>query len=157
MLAYQLRHATGSVELTLDSGRFVVKTQGTGLADKLRTIDVSVGELTHFCIVPTIGAQNMVARGVSDGSFDAELVFSYVSAGKPGKKRLFVNSRDPAFMQIISSLAASRPDASLLQLDPQEALRRIGVMSASKALWVILAVVIAIPVIITIIASIASR
>ena len=147
-MQYVLRHAYGMVDIALAGDRLTVRTQGTGALDKLKTIDISLSDLKQFCIVPTIGAQNAIGRGAYDASYQSEFIFSYRDGAKIGKKRVFVNGADEAFKAIVSSLAASRPDASLLHLPPAEAQKQIGVMSGKNAVILIVALVIAIPIIV---------
>jgi hypothetical protein len=152
-IEYFLKHAHGAVDLALVDDRLIVNTQGNGLADKLRTIDISISDLKNFCLVPTIGAQNVISRHGEDGemeydnSYDAEFIFSYITQGKLKKKRLFVNSHDDKFAALIEQLQTRRPDASLLDLPPAEAQQRIGVMSARKAVFLIVGLLVGLPVI----------
>jgi len=151
-IEYFLKHAHGAVDLALVDDRLVVNTQGNGLADKLRTIDISLSDLKNFCLVPTIGAQNLISRHGQDGemeydnSYDAEFIFSYDTRGKLKKKRLFVNSQNNKFAAILEQLQTRRPDASLLDLPPAEAQKRIGVMSARKAVILIVCLLVGLPV-----------
>ena len=66
-IEYFLKHAHGTVDLALVDDRLIVNTQGSGLADKLRTIDIALSDLKKFCLVPTIGAQNVISRHGEDG------------------------------------------------------------------------------------------
>jgi len=154
-LFYSIDHATSAAELTLDGPRFIVNTKGKGLIDKLKTIDISLDDLKKFCLVPTISEQNLQPRtsvnNIGDFSYDAEFIFSYLQNGELEKKRLFVNSGDPAFAAILTELSNKRPDASLLHLDPAAAQKEIGVMSATSAVRLVVGLLVGIPVIITII------
>ena len=156
-IKYSLQHAHGMVDLTLLEDRLVVNTQGVGLADKLRTIDIPLSDLRNFCLVPTIGAQNLISRHGEDGemeydrTYDAEFIFSYTLAGKLKRKRVFVNGQNENFQAILKQLEAKRPEASLLDLPPAEAQKRIGVMSARKAVYIIVAVLVGVPVIVALI------
>jgi hypothetical protein len=150
-LAHRLSHSTGTSELVLTGDRLVVKTHGTGLADRPRTIDVALAELRQFCMTGTIRAQNMSgtpAQQVVDTSRDSELIFSYLAGGRVKKQRLFVDASDPALQAIVSRLRELRPDASLLHLAPRDAYRTIGVLSPEQGLRVVLAVVIGAPVLV---------
>ena len=154
---YSLQHAHGMVDLELRGDRFVVNTQGVGLADKLRSIDIPFSDLKQFCLVPTIGAQNLISRHGEDGemeydqSYDAEFIFSYAVQGKLKRKRVFVNSNDGNFQAILGQLEAKRPDASLLGLPPAEAQKQIGVVSARKAVFIIVGLLVGVPVIVALI------
>jgi hypothetical protein len=155
-VTYSADHANGTVELTLTAERFVVKTQGKGLVDKLKTIDIPFSDLDKFCVVPTIAAQNVVGAGpgiqrVYDRSYDAEFIFSFRAGGKLQKKRLFVDSQDPAFERVLAALKARCPAASLLDLDPAEAQKQIGALSAGKALYLVFGVIIGVPLLIGIV------
>jgi hypothetical protein len=156
-IKYYLQHAHGTVDLALLDDRLVVNTQGVGLADKLRTIDIPLSDLKNFCLVPTIGAQNVISRRGEGGemeydrTYDAEFIFSYMLAGKLKTKRVFVNSQNENFQAILKQLEAKRPDASLLDLPPAEAQQRIGVMSARKGVFIIVAVLVGVPVIVAVI------
>ena len=71
-LTYALRHANGRVEAVFDGRTLIVRTEGVGLADRLRESRVPIAALSAFAVVPTIGAQHLVptgrARAESDGS-----------------------------------------------------------------------------------------
>jgi len=140
-LVYRLAHATGTVELELTSSRFVVRTKGNGLADRLRTIDVPVSAVRLFAVTPAFGAQTRVAYG----SYDAELLLRYDDAGSTRTKRLFVRAEDHALRALLEQLAALRPDASLLGVPPAEAYARIGVLSPRRAVWIVIAVAVLVP------------
>lgn len=152
-IEYNLKHAHGVVDLALVNDRLLVNTQGNGLADKLRTIDLALSDLKNFCLVPTIGAQNLISRHGADGemeydqTYDAEFIFSYTVGGKLKKKRVFVNSHDNNFQAILEQLVAARPDASLLDLPPAEAQKQIGVMSPRTAVFIIVGLLVGVPVI----------
>jgi hypothetical protein len=155
---YYLKHAHGMVDLVLVDDRFIVNTQGTGLLDKLRTIDISLSSLKNFCLVPTIGAQNIISRHggedagfVYDRSYDAEFIFSYLDEGKLKKKRVFVNSQDDSFQTILETLQSECPEASLLHLEPAEAQKQIGVMAARKAVFIVIALLVGVPTVIVMI------
>ena len=156
-IEYCLKHAHGTVDLVLVDDHLIVNTQGVGLADRLRTIDVELSELKKFCLVPTIGAQNVISRHGQDGemefdtSYDAEFIFSYLLGTRLKKKRVFINSQNDDFQAILSELLAKRPDASLLDLPPAEAQKQIGVMSARKAVYIIVFLLVGVPVIIALI------
>lgn len=45
---YNLRHAHGLVDLVLADDRLIVNTQGVGLIDKLRTIDIPLSSLMSY-------------------------------------------------------------------------------------------------------------
>jgi len=147
-LAYRLSHSTGTVDLALTGDRFVVATRGNGLADKPRTIDVAVSDLRHFCLTPTTAVQNTSgtrANRVIDTARDAELIFSWVDAGRLKKKRVFVAASDPALVALVSTLQMLRPDASLLDLPPRDAYAKIGVLSPQQGVLIVLAVLIGLP------------
>ena len=152
-IEYRLRHAHGIVDMALAENRLLVNTQGNGLADKLRSIDLALSDLKNFCLAPTIGAQNLISRHGADGemeydqTYDAEFIFSYTVGGKLKKKRVFVNSHDDNFQAILEQLVAERPDASLLDLPPDEAQKQIGVTSARTAVFIIVGLLVGVPVI----------
>ena len=154
---YYLKHAHGMVDLVLADDRLIVNTQGNGLIDKLRTIDISLSEVKKFCMIPTIGAQNLISRHGEDGemeydqSYDAEFIFSFIENGKLKKKRVFVNSHDNHFQAILEALISVRPDASLLDLDTAEAQKQIGVMSARKAVYIIVGLLVGVPILLALI------
>ena len=86
-----------------------------------------------------------------DRTYDAEFIFSYTLAGKLKRKRVFVNGQNENFQAILKQLEAKRPEASLLDLPPAEAQKRIGVMSSRKAVYIIVAVLVGVPVIVALI------
>ncbi len=149
---YFLDQATGTVDLTLTEARLTTKTKGKGLLDKLRIIDIPLSDLTHFCLVPTIAPQNLVSyASEGDLSYDSEFVFSYREGEQLKKKRVFVNSRDEAFKKLLENLKRECPSASLLHLEPAEAQKQIGVMASSRALYLIIGLLIGVPVLIALI------
>lgn len=142
-LVYRLTHSTGSVDLSVTAERFVLKTQGTGLADRPRTVDIAIADLKYFCLTPTTRAQTP-----SDAALiDAEFIFSFVVAGKSTKRRFFVAAADPAMRELVSALRELRPDASLLELAPREAYRKVGVLSPQQGARVVLAVIFGLPLV----------
>ena len=93
-ITYFIDHSTGTVDLTLTDERFVAKTQGKGLIDKPRTVDIPIAYLKQFCLVPTIAPQNLVSyRSVGDLSYDAEFIFSYKEGEHLKKKRVGLQTR----------------------------------------------------------------
>lgn len=156
-IEYLLKHAHGTVDLALADDHLIVNTQGVGLADRLRTIDLPLSDLKKFCLVPTIGAQNLISRHGTDGemefdqSYDSEFIFSYAVGRKLKKKRVFVNSQNDQFQNILQQLVSRRPDASLLELEPAEAQKQIGAMSARTAVFIIVGVLVGVPVLIAIV------
>jgi hypothetical protein len=119
-ITYFIDQSNGTVDLTLTDERFVAKTQGKGLLDKPRTIDIPISDLKHFCLVPTIAPQNLVSyTSVGDHSYDAEFIFSYREGEQLKKKRVFVNSQDEAFKLLLANLGRECPSASLLHLEPR--------------------------------------
>lgn len=156
---YFLKHAHAAVDLVLTDERLIVNTQGRGLLDKLKTIDIPLSALKNFCLVQTIGAQNIVGRVSQekpgdfayDHSYDSEFIFSYQENGKLKKKRVFVNSRDEVFQTFLGALESSRPDASLLHLEPSEAQKQIGVMQARTAVYIIVGLLVGVPVVLALI------
>lgn len=154
-ISYFLEHANATVEMALTDGRFIVKTQGRGLADKLRTIDIPLSDLKNFGLIPTIGIQHVVGKTgyetIKDNSYDSEFIFSYLDNGKPKSKRVFVNSFDQMFQRILEGLKSRRPDASLLHLAPADAQKQIGVVSGRTAVFIIIGLIVAVPVLIVLI------
>jgi hypothetical protein len=145
VLSYRLTHQTGTVEIVLDAGRLVVRTQGTGLADALRTLDVALADLRRFALVPAPRIGPSAGRG-------AELLLSYAKGGATKKKRVFVASRDPAFVAILQELQGRRPDASLLHLAPRDAYRAVGVFSPRQGVLIVIAIAVALPIVAIVIA-----
>jgi len=151
-ITYSLEFANGTVALTLTAQRFIAKTQGRGLLDKPKTIDIPLTDLDKFCLVPTINAQSIVGgtgtQIVYDHAYDAEFIFSYRDGGKLKKKRIFVNRQDETWQRLLEALKSECPSASLLNLDPAEAQKQIGALSASKALYIVMGFIIGVPLII---------
>ena len=151
-ITYFIDHSNGTVDLTLTEERFVAKTQGKGLIDKPRTVDIPLAYLKQFCLVPTIAPQNLVSyRSVGDLSYDAEFIFSYKEGEHLKKKRVFVNSRDESFKVLLENLGRECPSASLLHLEPGEAQKQMGVLSASKTIYIIIGLLVGVPLVIALI------
>ena len=160
LLNYRLERATGTAELRLTDQRLVVKTEGKGLLDKPQTIDILLTDLGKFCLVPTIGAQNIAggtgAQSIYDSSYDSEFIFSYQAHGKLQRKRVFVNSRDETFQRFLQALENIRPEASLLHLEPVEAQKQIGALSATKTVYIIIGLLIGVPLVVIVLALLLS-
>lgn len=155
---YTLDHATATVDLSVTPDRLTVRTQGKGALDKPRIVDIPLSDLRHFCVVPTIGAQH--ARTGGDFSYDSEFIFSYQDGGKVANKRQFVRREDEAFKAFLAVLERRRPDASLLHLEPAEAQQQMGVLSASKAVYIVIGLLVGIPllvILITVLSSVLGR
>lgn len=151
-ITYFIDQSNGTVDLTLTDERLIAKTQGKGLIDKLRTIDIPLSDLKHFCLVPTIAPQNLVSYGtVPDYSYDSEFIFSYREGEQLKKKRVFVNSQDESFKMLLENLGRERPSASLLHLEPAEAQKQMGIVSATKAIYIIVGVLVGVPLMIVLI------
>jgi hypothetical protein len=151
-ITYFIDQSNGTVDLTLTDQRFIARTQGKGLIDKPRTIDIPLSDLKHFCLVPTIAPQNLVSfTSTGDHSYDSEFIFSYQEGKQIKKKRLFVNSRDESFKVLLESLERQCPSASLLHLAPAEAQKQMGVLSASKAIYIIIGLLVGVPIVIALI------
>ncbi len=149
---YFLDHSTGTVDLTLTGERLITKTQGKGLIDKPRTIDIPLSDVKNFCLVPTIAPQNLVtSTSVGDLSYDSEFIFSYHAQGKLKKKRIFVNSQDETFQGLAEDLRGKCPAASLLHLEPGEAQKQMGALSATKALYIVIGLIVGVPLLIALI------
>jgi len=151
-IEYFLKHAHGTVNLSIVDDHLIVNTQGVGIADRLRTIDLPLSDLKKFCLVPTIGAQNLVSRHADgemefDQTYDSELIFSYAVGRKLKKKRVFVNSQNDNLQSILEQMKARRPDASLLELPPAAAQKQIGATSARTAVFMIVGLLVGVPVI----------
>lgn len=148
-LTYSIDHSISNVHISLIAERFNVTTQGKGALDKQKNIDIGVADIQKFCLVPTVLPQNLhSARSAGDFSYDAEFIFSYLKDGKVEKKRVFVNSQDPSFTAILSELKQMRPDASLLHLEPSDAQKEIGAISASSTVAVIIGLLVGVPMLI---------
>ena len=150
---YFIDQSNGTVDLTLTDERLIAKTKGKGLIDKPRTTDIPLSDLEHFCLVPTIAPQNLVSyRSTGDHSYDAEFIFSYRAGEQLKKKRgVFVNSRDESFKRLLENLASKCPRASLLHLEPAEAQKQMGVLSAGKTIYIIIGLLVGVPLVITLI------
>ncbi|MEQ8766809.1 MAG: hypothetical protein RL885_23045 [Planctomycetota bacterium] len=153
---YRLEHHRGTVDITLSNALLVVRSQGNALLDKPKAVEVPLTDIRHFCVVPVIRAQQIISRRnpddsgfLYDESFDSELIVSFQREGKLLKRRYFVSQSDPDLLELLSELTDARPDASLAGLEPREALRRIGVMSARTVVWIIVGALVGLPVLVT--------
>jgi hypothetical protein len=151
-ITYFIDHATGTVELTLTRNRLIAKTQGKGLLDKPRIADIALSDLKHFCLVPTIAIQNLQSPGTDgDYSYDSEFIFSYREGAQLRNKRVFVNGRNQSCHMLLQNLKTEYPGASLLHLEPAEAQKQMGVLSASKAASVVIGLLVGVPILIVLI------
>lgn len=148
-ITYFIDQVNGTADLALGDGRFVAKTQGKGVIDKMRVIDISIADLKHFCLVPTTAPQNLQTPGIDgDYSYDSEFIFSYQEAERLKKKRVFINSEDESFRTLLEHLATECPGASLLHLDPAEAQKQMGVMSAARTISILIGLLVGLPILI---------
>ncbi len=60
-ITYFIDQTNGTVDLALTDERLIAKTQGKGLIDKPRIVDISFADLKNFCLAPTIAPQNLVS------------------------------------------------------------------------------------------------
>jgi hypothetical protein len=149
---YSLDHSTAKVNLTVTDNRFIAETQGKGALDKPRHINIPFSNLKNFCLVATIGVQNLSSfRTAGDYSYDSEFIFSYKKYGKIKSKRILVNSHDESFLRLLTELERRRPDASLLHLPPEEALKQMRVTSAAKSVKIFIGLLVAVAMIVTLI------
>jgi hypothetical protein len=158
-LTYILDHSISRVEINLLPGRLVVNTQGKGALDRLRTIDITLSALEHFTVVPTVLIQNVIharhrTEVLVDDSYNAEFIFTYRNGNKLKKKRVFVNRLAPEFQLLLQELERARPDASLTRIDPAEALKKMGVMTASSAVKVVVGLLVVVPILAAVLAII---
>lgn len=153
-IVYRLEHSTATVELALDVEHLHVATCGRGLLDKPKIHVVAPPDVSAFAVVPTIGAQNLVRRPAGeqpyDTSYDAEFMLVFRVDGSTVKRRMFVNSQNPDFQRLLAGLSERCPTASLLNLDPAEARKRMGFASPRSAVIVILFLLIGLPIFIAI-------
>lgn len=151
-LHYFLDHSSATVNLTLTDRQFIAETQGKGALDKPQHINILISSIKKFCLVATKKVQNLNnARSAGDYSYDSEFIFLYPDGQKMKIKRIFVNSLDAPFVKILNELKHKQPDASLLHLPQEEALKQIGVTSATKTIRIFLWLLVGIPVIILLI------
>lgn len=152
-ITYFIDQSNGTVDLTLTNERLIAKTQGKGLIDKPRTVDIPLSDLEHFCVVPTIAPQNLASySSMGDHSYDAEFIFSYRVGEQLKKKRgVFVNSRDESFKMLLDNLASKCPRASLMHLGPAEAQKQMGVLSATKTIYIIVGLLVGLAMLIALI------
>jgi len=153
MKKYVLDHSSATVSITLtDDDRFILKTQGKGAIDKPKVIDIPLSDIRNFCMVETINPQNLKGfRSEGDFSYNSEFIFTYSENGKTKTKRIFINSSDEDFERLLNALTKKRPEAGLLHLPKEEALKIMGVMSAKKTIRIFLCLLIGIPVLIALI------
>jgi hypothetical protein len=157
-IKYFIDQSNGTVDLALTDERFITKTQGKGLIDKPRTIDIPLSDLKNFCLVPTIAPQNLVSyTSAGDHSYDAEFIFSYREGEQLKTKRVFVNSRNESFKVLLENLGRECPAASLLHLGPAEAQNQMGVLSASKTIYIIIGLLVGVPLVVALIVLISRR
>ena len=142
-----VQHVIGTVDLTLTTDRLIATTCGTGLLDRPRTIDVALVDLVRFALVPANRAQQMLG----EATYDAELLLSYRLDGDVRRRRILVDSTDPALRQLLARLAALRPEASLLDVEPAEAYGEIGAADPTRTVKILLAVVVGVPVLISLV------
>lgn len=153
-LHYYLDHSSATVNLTLTDKQFIAETQGKGALDKPQQINIPISSIKYFCLVATNKFQNLKnVRSDGDFSYDSEFIFLYADGQKMKTKRIFVNSHDEAFEKILNELEQKRPDACLLHLPQEEAVKQIGVLAATKTIRIFLWLLVGIPTIVLLIYS----
>jgi hypothetical protein len=121
-ITYTLSYGASKLNLLLTDDRFVSK-------GSMQNVDIPLSALRYFCIVPT--------KSDLGAAYDSQLVLSWDEAGKVKSKKLMVRNTDVSFKQFLSSLEQRRPDASLLNLNPDAAQKKMGVTSTKKLAWII--------------------
>jgi hypothetical protein len=120
--------------LTLSADRLACHRRGFDM-------DVPLTAVRHFFIDPM---PRFVVE-VSHSVFDGEFVVAYDDgAGGTRVERFPLALASPSFRSWLAALARRRPDASLLDLPPAQALRQLGLRSTFKKAMVYAAVLIAI-------------
>lgn len=160
-ISYVLEHPAGTVELVLYPDRLVIGSTGRGLLDRARRTDVALADLAAFAVVPTIAAQHVTlnrdpAGDAACAAYDAEFCVAFRTPGGTKTRRVFAARGDAVFGQLLAALVAARPDASLLGLDPADAQRRMGILSAARAVVIVVALLIGVPVLVSLLAVAAS-
>src|SRR5262249_19869951 len=62
---------------------------------------------------------------------DSELHFLWQENGKSKRMRQPVATSDPSIRTLLQTLVTRRPDASLMDLEPNAAMKRLGVLSST--------------------------
>jgi len=150
-LLYATDHARWSMGIRLGDDRLELTFSGKGLIDKPRTTAIPLADLKNFAVVPTAQIQHVIggrlSDPVTDNSYDSELFVSWTLNGKLKKKRVFVSAQHPAFKSILEALKARRPEASLLDLSPDQAYQRMGFITPKQAVWIIVGLIVGLPII----------
>jgi hypothetical protein len=115
----------GLTRLALDGDVLVAGQPRNGYRERR----IPLAELAGFCIEQAAGL-----------GFNANFVLAFDQAGKRRVYRLAVDSRDPAFGALVSSLAARCPDADLTALPLREALARMGARTMTREVAIGLAI-----------------
>ena len=149
-IVYSRDHDRWATEIRLTDDRLEVTLAGKGLIDKPRTLAIPVADLKNYALVPTVQIQHVqggrLHNPITDHSYDAELFLSWTTAGKVKKKRTFVAAQDAQFKAILEALKSRRPDASLLDLNSDDAHRRMGFITAKQTVRIIVLLLVGLPV-----------
>jgi hypothetical protein len=140
--SYHVDHGLGTVELSLTAERLIIRTEGRGLLDRPKVVDVALSELDRYAVVPVIAAQQ--AGGMT---CDSEFIVTYRVAADRKAKRVFVDN-DDALRAFLAQLVRRHPAGSLLHLPPAQAHEQLGVASAAKAVYIVIALLVAVPIVI---------
>lgn len=116
----------GLTRLVLDGDVLVAGQPRNGYRERR----IPLAEIAGFCVE----TNDVAGRG-----FD-NFVLAFGGAGKRRVYRLAVDSRDPAFGALVSSLAARCPDADLTALPLREALARMGARTMTREVAIGLAI-----------------
>ena len=148
--SYTRNHDRWTTTLKLDTLGLDISTEGKGLLDKRRSIRIPFDTLRNFAVVPTVAIQHVqggrLHAPITDYSYDSELFLTWTSEGKLRKKRTFVDARSETFQGIVRSLKEQRPDASLLDVTPDEAHKRMGFITARQTVWIIVGLLVGLPI-----------
>jgi len=150
IFSYTRNHDRWTTTIKLDPQGIEIITAGKGLIDQRRGIRIPIANLKNFALVPTVAIQHVqggkLHNPVTDYSYDSELFLTWTSDGKTKKKRTFVDARSETIQGILRCLKEQRPDASLLDVSPEEAHKRMGFITARQTVRIIVALLVGLPI-----------
>jgi hypothetical protein len=112
---YTLKIGLAKLVITLTDDRFTSK-------GAMANSDFPLADLQYFCMVPTETAYG----------YDSQLIVSWLEKDKLKNKKLNVRQADQSFQEFLAAFTARFPDASLVNLEAGEALKKMGVSSLAN-------------------------
>jgi hypothetical protein len=147
LAAFVINYGRAKTAFTLTAERLTVATTG-GPGPSL---DIRVAGITQYFIEtqprPSFSPRGAVVKAAQAYAGKGSLLLSWVDdAGKKRSKRLVAHVDEPLFKTFMVALVRLRPDASLLALPQNQALRQMGFLTQKQRSLLAIPVIVVIAV-----------